>query len=55
MQVCALDDGRSRIVWITDILPHERAAIVRQNVDQAAPIIQRTLAELATTAGSGAA
>ena len=55
MQVCALEDGRSRIVWITDILPHERAGFVRQNVDQAAPIIQRTLAELATMAGGGAA
>lgn len=54
MQVFAVDERHSRLVWSTDILPHELANIVRQTKDQAAPIIRRTLSELAT-AGSGAA
>ncbi len=44
MQVFADGEARSRLVWITDILPDELADVVRQTVDQAAPIIQRTLA-----------
>lgn len=48
MQVVAVDQRHSRMVWITDILPHELAGFVRQNVDQAAPIIERTLSALAT-------
>jgi carbon monoxide dehydrogenase subunit G len=44
IQVVEDGDGRSRIVWITDILPDELAHFVRQTVDQAGPIMQRTLA-----------
>lgn len=43
IQVFERGEGQSRIVWTTDILPHEQAGFVRQNVDQAAPIIMRTL------------
>lgn len=44
MQVLDEGDGRSRIVWITDILPDEMAAFVRQTKELAAPFIQRALA-----------
>jgi len=43
-QVFPHGEGHSRIMWITDVLPHELAGFIRQTVDQAAPIIARTLA-----------
>jgi carbon monoxide dehydrogenase subunit G len=43
-QVFPYGEGHSRLVWITDVLPHELAGFIRQTVDQAAPIIARTLA-----------
>lgn len=43
-QVFPHGEGQSRLVWITDVLPHELASYIRQTVDQAAPIIARTLA-----------
>lgn len=54
MQVLEEGDGRSRIVWTTDVLPDEMAAFIRQTKDQAAPFIQRTLSALAA-AEAGAA
>lgn len=46
MQVLDEGEGRSRIVWVTDVLPDELAAVIRQTKDQAAPFIQRTLSVL---------
>lgn len=43
MQVFAEPAGGSRIVWTTDILPHERAEFVRQMVDRAGPLMAATL------------
>lgn len=45
MQVFAHAAGESRIVWTTDILPHELADPVRKTMEQAAAIIAPTLAE----------
>ena len=47
MQVLDEGEGRSRIVWTTDILPDDMAGFIRQTKDQAAPIIARTLSALA--------
>lgn len=43
MQVFPDSAGGSRIVWTTDVLPHERAAFVRQTVGLAAPLMTKTL------------
>jgi carbon monoxide dehydrogenase subunit G len=48
IQVLEHGAGQSRIIWTTDILPHEMAGFVRQMVEQAAPIITATLAEKPT-------
>lgn len=42
MQVFAHDEG-SRLVWITDLLPNELAGLVGGLVEQASPVIKRTL------------
>ena len=42
MQVGAVGSG-SRVVWITDVLPHERAAAIRNIVATAAPLMKQTL------------
>jgi carbon monoxide dehydrogenase subunit G len=42
MQVFA-EGGGSRLVWITDVLPDALAGLIRQNVEQGAQVIKRTL------------
>jgi carbon monoxide dehydrogenase subunit G len=43
MQVFAEGEGRTRLVWVTDVLPHEVAAPVGALVEQGAAIMKRTL------------
>ena len=43
-QVFADGPGRSRLVWIADLLPHDAAGDVRAMIDQAAVVMQKTLA-----------
>jgi Polyketide cyclase / dehydrase and lipid transport len=43
MQVFPEDKDRCRFVWITDVLPNEIAAKFAAVMDQAIPIIERTL------------
>jgi hypothetical protein len=42
-QVFAEDDGRSRFVWIADLLPHEVAPTIAQMIEQGLAVIKRTL------------
>jgi hypothetical protein len=46
------DDGddRSRVLWITDVLPHELAGAIGALVDQGAEAMKRTLGRM-TIAG----
>ena len=43
MQVFADGQGRSRLVWIADLLPDEAARDIRALIDQAAAVIKPTL------------
>ncbi|MDO8249648.1 MAG: SRPBCC family protein [Rhodoferax sp.] len=43
MQVLPEGDKRSRIVWITDVLPNELEQYVRELVEQGSAIMKRTL------------
>ena len=42
-QVCGDGQGRSRFVWIADLLPHELAPAIAQMIDQGLAVIKRTL------------
>ena len=42
-QVFAEAPGRCRLVWIADLLPHERAATVAEMMDEGLATIKRTL------------
>jgi carbon monoxide dehydrogenase subunit G len=42
-QVFADGEGRSRLVWIADLLPHELAGDIRAMIDQAAAVMKKTL------------
>jgi carbon monoxide dehydrogenase subunit G len=42
-QVFPDGDGRSRLVWIADLLPHELAPTVAAMMDQGLAVIRRTL------------
>jgi uncharacterized protein YndB with AHSA1/START domain len=42
-QVTAEGDGRSRFVWITDVLPHELAAPTAGLMDRGLAVIKETL------------
>jgi hypothetical protein len=44
-QVFTEGEGLSRLVWITDVLPHELAAEVRMRVERGAAVIKQTLEE----------
>jgi hypothetical protein len=37
------EKGRSRFVWIADLLPHELAPSIAQMIDQGLAVIERTL------------
>jgi carbon monoxide dehydrogenase subunit G len=43
LQVFDDGDGKSRIVWITDVLPHEAASAAARMMDAGAPIMRATL------------
>jgi hypothetical protein len=43
VQVFADGDGRSRLVWIVDVLPHEIAPYIDAQMDQAALAMQKAL------------
>ena len=42
-QVFPDQQGRSRFVWIADLLPHELAPSIAQMIDQGLAVIKRTL------------
>jgi hypothetical protein len=42
-QVFADGDGRSRFVWIADLLPHELAPAITSMIEQGLAVIKRTL------------
>ena len=42
-QVFADGDGRSRFVWIADLLPHELAPAIAGMIDQGLAVIKQTL------------
>ena len=42
-QVFQDQEGRSRFVWIADLLPHELAPGIAQMIDQGLAVIKRTL------------
>ncbi|MFI4994857.1 MAG: SRPBCC family protein [Hyphomicrobiales bacterium] len=44
VQVLAEGDGRSRIVWVADLLPNELASYVSSQMDEAASVMRETLA-----------
>ena len=41
----AVVEGLSRLVWITDVLPHELAAEVRMHVERGAAVMKQTMEE----------
>lgn len=43
MQVFADGENRSRLVWITDVLPHAVAGPIGATVEQGAAVMQKTL------------
>jgi carbon monoxide dehydrogenase subunit G len=43
VQVVADGDGRSRLIWTVDVLPHEMAPYIGAQMDQAALAMQKTL------------
>jgi carbon monoxide dehydrogenase subunit G len=50
MQVFAQGENQSRLVWITDLLPNEVTAIIRELVEQGAATMKQAL-EAQTTGG----
>jgi len=43
VQVFAAGDGKSRVVWIADLMPHAMAGTVGEMVSQALAVMKRTL------------
>lgn len=43
MQVFAEGEGRSRLVWVTDLLPNEVVPPIRTLIDEGSKIIKQTL------------
>ncbi len=54
MQVFAEGEVRTRLVWVTDVLPHEVAAPVGALVEQGAALMKRTLESQARRGPRGA-
>jgi len=52
VQVLALDGGRCRVVWITDVLPDDRAEAIEQSMRLGSDKIRETL-EAGSTAVAG--
>lgn len=47
VQVFAGDDGRTKVVWIADLLPDEAAPTIRAAIEQGMTVMKRTLDRLA--------
>jgi hypothetical protein len=47
VQIIADGDGRSRLLWTVDVLPHEIARYISAQMDQAALAMQKALARSA--------
>lgn len=43
LQVFAGGESRSRLVWITDVLPHDLATEIRLRVERGAVVMKQTL------------
>jgi len=43
MQVFARDEGGSRLVWITDFLPHDQAVSIAAIIERGAELMKQTL------------
>jgi carbon monoxide dehydrogenase subunit G len=43
MQVCAEAEGSSRLVWITDFLPHDRVGSIAAIIERGAEVMKQTL------------
>jgi carbon monoxide dehydrogenase subunit G len=43
LQVFAEDDGRSRVVWIADLLPNEVAGYIQAMIEQGMGVMKQTL------------
>ncbi len=52
MQVIASGENQSQLVWITDLLPNEVTAIIRELVEQGAATMKHTLEAQATGSGT---
>ncbi|MGE5286076.1 MAG: SRPBCC family protein [Micromonosporaceae bacterium] len=52
-QVFAESDGRTRFVWIADLLPHEAAATVGNLMEQGIGVVKRTLERQSARAAQG--
>ena len=52
MQVIASGENQSQLVWITDLLPNEVTAIIRELVEQGAATMKQTLEAQATGGGT---
>lgn len=47
-QVIAGENGKTRVVWIADLLPNEAAAAVAQMMEQGMTVMKKTLDAVAT-------
>jgi len=52
LQVVAESEGCSRVIWITDFLPHELAGAIAPLMEQGAAAMKRTLEHEATRPGT---
>jgi len=52
-QVFADPSGRTKVVWIADLLPNEAAAAIAAMMDQGMAAMKKTLDRLAETTGDG--
>jgi carbon monoxide dehydrogenase subunit G len=52
-QVFPEGEGRTRFVWIADLLPHQLAPTIAGMIDQGLAVIKRTLERPAGRAGNG--
>jgi hypothetical protein len=53
MQVFAAGENRSRLVWITDLLPNDLASDIRLRVERGAAVMKQTLEEEARSSTIG--
>ena len=53
IQVVPVDEHRCRLVWITDVLPHEMATPISALVEQGARVMKQTLEARSAKVGPG--